>query len=310
VTTPDPAAVRSVLERVVASPAFAGSDRMSRLLRYVVERTLAGEGDQLKEYVLGVEVFDRDHRYDPRVDSIVRVEARRLRSKLDEYFAGAGAADPVIIDIPKGSYVPVFRLRTPASDAPAALAAIRSEPAAAPGRPSALSRSTMKGKVAAAMLAAAVMALVAGAAWHRPPAPMAVQAQGSRLSIVVLPFATFSGRAEDQRMAARLTDGVTTEFARVGTLSVVSHASARQFAGAGQTTREFARAIGADVVLEASVAVEGERIVVESRLVNAWTDRKVWVQTFETEARGIRALQRQIAESASPVAARITPQVQ
>ena len=61
----------------------------------MVERTLAGEGDQIKEYMLGRDVFDRDHTYDPRVDSIVRVEARRLRVKLRQYYQELGAADPV-----------------------------------------------------------------------------------------------------------------------------------------------------------------------------------------------------------------------
>ena len=74
------AAVRAPLERVLASPLFSASERLSRFLRFAVEQVLEGHGDRLKEYVLGVEVFDRDERYDPRLDSIVRVEARRLRS--------------------------------------------------------------------------------------------------------------------------------------------------------------------------------------------------------------------------------------
>ena len=79
------AEVRAELDRIFASKGFGGAGRLSRLLRYVVDRTLAGESDQLKEYVVGVEVFDRDASYDPRLDSIVRVEAGRLRSRLDEF---------------------------------------------------------------------------------------------------------------------------------------------------------------------------------------------------------------------------------
>ncbi len=84
---------------------------MSRLLRYVVEKTLAGEADQLKEYAVGVEVFDRDDKYDPRLDSIVRVEAGRLRSRLDEYYNGEGAASPIRINLPRGGYVAQFEPR-------------------------------------------------------------------------------------------------------------------------------------------------------------------------------------------------------
>ena len=104
----DPEGVRAALGRILASPLFSGAERLSRFLRFAVEQVLDGHGDRLKEYVLGVEVFDRDERYDPRLDSIVRVEARRLRSKLAEYYASEGAADPIVIELPKGSYVPRF----------------------------------------------------------------------------------------------------------------------------------------------------------------------------------------------------------
>lgn len=90
--SPIPAeAITAELDRILASKGFANAGRLSRLLRYVVERTLAGEADQLKEYAVGVEVFDRDDKYDPRLDSIVRVEAGRLRSRLEEYYNGEGA---------------------------------------------------------------------------------------------------------------------------------------------------------------------------------------------------------------------------
>jgi hypothetical protein len=87
-TTPED--VRRQLKSVLSSPVFTSSGRLSRFLEFVVERTLAGDGERLKEYVIGIEVFDRDASYDPRLDSIVRVEAARLRTKLAEYYAGHG----------------------------------------------------------------------------------------------------------------------------------------------------------------------------------------------------------------------------
>ena len=100
--------IRAHLAKVLASKLFVRSERLCRFLRVTVERTLAGETADINEYVLGQEVFDRDQRYDPRIDSIVRVEARRLRSKLRDYYTGPGADDPVRIAFPTGSYVPVF----------------------------------------------------------------------------------------------------------------------------------------------------------------------------------------------------------
>ena len=104
-------AIRQQLEKVAAHPLFSRSERMARFLRLAVERTLDGKADQVKEYLIGVEVFDRGAAYDPRVDPIVRVEARRLRSKLKQYYAGDGTADPIAIEYVSGSYVPQIKPR-------------------------------------------------------------------------------------------------------------------------------------------------------------------------------------------------------
>jgi hypothetical protein len=88
---------------------FIQSDRLSRFLRFTVEATLAGEADMLKEYLIGTEVYDRKPPYHPNADSIVRSEARRLRSKLKEYYESVGKDDPVFIYYRPGSYVPAFR---------------------------------------------------------------------------------------------------------------------------------------------------------------------------------------------------------
>jgi TolB-like protein/tetratricopeptide (TPR) repeat protein len=101
------------LDRIAQSPIFAGSDRMIRFLRFVVEQTLAGNSATLKEYVLGTEVFDRKQDYDARIDPIVRVEARRLRAKLASYYEGEGKTAALRIEIPKGTYVPRFKRGEP-----------------------------------------------------------------------------------------------------------------------------------------------------------------------------------------------------
>jgi TolB-like protein len=100
------------LGRILASAPFARSARMRRFLRFAVEESLAGHSGRLKEYVIGVEVFDRKESYDPRVDPIVRVEARRLRAKLGAYYQTDGHADDLVIEFPKGAYVPLFSRRS------------------------------------------------------------------------------------------------------------------------------------------------------------------------------------------------------
>jgi TolB-like protein/Tfp pilus assembly protein PilF len=105
----DRSAILSQLERVVSSAVFRSSGRLRGFLQFVVNESLAGNADSLKEFRVGVEVYGKDaEKYDPATDPIVRVEAARLRSKLREYYEGVGAPDPVRIEVPKGSYAPRF----------------------------------------------------------------------------------------------------------------------------------------------------------------------------------------------------------
>src|SRR5258706_10975864 len=109
-----PEEIRRQLDKLLASDWFVRSGRMRRFLRFGVEHALEGTGSEIKEYLVGVEVYDRAASYDPRVDPIVRVEARRLRAKLDAYYASAGKNDAVLIKFPKGAYAATFVARTEA----------------------------------------------------------------------------------------------------------------------------------------------------------------------------------------------------
>jgi TolB-like protein/Tfp pilus assembly protein PilF len=108
---PCPEEIRAQVDKILASRLFTRSERLCRFLRFCVEQTLDEKGDQLKEQLVGVEVFDRKGDYDPRTDPIVRVEAMRLRSKLKAYYTSTGRPDCVLIELPKGAYVPSFRTR-------------------------------------------------------------------------------------------------------------------------------------------------------------------------------------------------------
>jgi len=112
--------IRSQLERILRSRAFIQSHRIRRFLQFIVEESLLGQPHRLKEYLIGLEVFDRRDAFDPRVDSIVRVEARRLRHKLEEYYRTEGRDDLTRITLRKGSYVPIFEYRA-ASPSPGIL---------------------------------------------------------------------------------------------------------------------------------------------------------------------------------------------
>jgi len=112
--------IRAQLDRVLGSKEFANSARLKDFLRYIVEETLAGRAGRIKGFTIAQAVFGADKAFDPETNSIVRVEAGRMRQRLREYYAGAGRRDPIRIGVPKGSYAPEFltNLRNIESPAP------------------------------------------------------------------------------------------------------------------------------------------------------------------------------------------------
>src|SRR3954453_6350117 len=99
-------AIRHHLDRVLKSSGFSRAERLSRFLRFVVEGHLDGKDHELKESVIAVEVFGRNPDFDSRLDPVVRTEAVRLRVRLSKYYIEDGKADSLVIELPKGGYVP------------------------------------------------------------------------------------------------------------------------------------------------------------------------------------------------------------
>src|SRR5467141_892987 len=97
------------LKHVLQSETFSNADSMRNFLEFIVEKSLAGRVDEIKEYTIATEVLGRSHDFDPKSDSIVRVQAHRLRKKLDEYYGQEGTHDPVRILIPSGHYYPEYQ---------------------------------------------------------------------------------------------------------------------------------------------------------------------------------------------------------
>jgi len=112
------ASQRELMRRIVFSPTFARSERLSSLLTYVCDMTLKGRAAEINEQKIGQHVFGRSQNYDSTIDGIVRTQASRLRQRLDRYFEQEGAEEPVRIVIPRGGYVPVFEPRTASAEAP------------------------------------------------------------------------------------------------------------------------------------------------------------------------------------------------
>ena len=287
--------VRAELDRILASRGFSTAGRVSKLLRYCVDKTLAGETDQLKEYSVGIEVFERDDKYDPRLDSIVRVEAGRLRSKLDEYYNENGADSTVRIGLPRGGYSATFERRTPysGSDPESGVHSVSgSDPESGvdsrPGRDS-KRRLTAGWPLAITLFAAIAVMVVWLAGRDRQVHP------DLRPTAAVLPFQANMIGGDNDNYSAQITEAVTTELARLGTVSVASFTSAMQFAGRRPSMSEVYTALNSRYVVEASVDDEASEILVVARIVNGETNRKMWVSDYRGARDDVRGIAQRIA---------------
>jgi len=110
-TTKDQERIRNQLDRIVSHPLFRSSKRSVSFLRYISEKTLAGDSERIKEYSIAVDAFGLDSTFDQQMDPRVRVEAKRLRDRLKQYYEGPGCSDSIQITIPKGTYIPRFSCR-------------------------------------------------------------------------------------------------------------------------------------------------------------------------------------------------------
>lgn len=115
-----PENIRAQLDRILSSDAFADAPRLRQFLGYVVNETLDGRADHIKGFTIAQDVFKRENPVDAQDSTMVRVEAGRLRRSLNDYYLQEGQRDPVCIEIPKGTYVPLFEKISPTIEADAA----------------------------------------------------------------------------------------------------------------------------------------------------------------------------------------------
>jgi hypothetical protein len=241
-------AVRDELERVLSSSCFARNERVSRLLRFLIERCLEGRECELKESLIGVEVFGRRADYDLKRDSTVRSEAVRLRARLSKYYAGEGRRDPLVIDLPKGGYIPRFR----SPDAP------NDERRAALNRRQDRHYSLW---VAAALGALGILVAVAGF--------LSFQHQSAPVPLAVLPFTNLSADPANEYFADGLTNEIISNLSIIDGLAVRSQTSSFTFKGKPRNVREAGRQLEADYILEGSVLRAGRQLRINSQLVRA-----------------------------------------
>ena len=274
----DEEAVRRQLDLVLGSTGFARNERLSRFLRFVVERHLEGRNPELKEAVIAVEIFGRSPDYNPRRDPIVRTEATRLRARLSQYYVSEGRNDPLVIELPRGGYVPVLRPAVPVMETKTETATPGPEPPAN-RRPRLL------------WLAAALACLAAGlgaAGWwqFRRSAP---------IPIAVLPLHNLSPDPANDYFADGLTGEIIRNLSIIEGLAVRSQTSSFAFKGKPQKVREAGRQLGADYILEGTVLRAGQHLRITAQLVRVRDDFPMWSDKYIRELIDIFAIQDEIS---------------
>jgi len=262
-----PAPIRVELERVLSSRTFRVASGQKNLLRFVVEEALADRGHLLKEYPIGVEVFHRGESFDPRINAIVRLEARKLRSRLAKYYELEGTGDPICIEIPKGAYVPVFRELNGSSPSHSSKAHVD------------LPESKVRGSKAS-----------------EPPLELLVPPRApEEFSIVVLPFINRCNDEESECFTDGLTDELTIALGRIPWLRLTARTSAFRFKGADIDIRGIGRYLNVRVVIEGSVRKYGRRLRIAVQANETKNGCRLWSESYDRELDDPLQVQQEVA---------------
>lgn len=283
--------IRAQLMRILADPTFRANQRRREMLHFLVDESLLGRGKDLKGYNIALAVFGRDEGFDAQADPIVRIEARRLRSDLDGYYAGTGHNDQLRIAIPTGGYVPVayWQDRAAASgpkpnqvEQVAEVEPIGKVPAAAPPEVKAKGSwqdRRLTGKILAAFAVLLVVAVPAGL-WISQNAQVANPDAITSVPVVVLPFAALDSSADTAFLAEGMTQELVTDLMQFSGLRLyTANASFRQTPTADAV--QLGKDLGVAYVVRGNVAQEGEGLRILADLEEAATGRVLWSRTYD-----------------------------
>jgi len=289
-------AIQAELERILSSKCFRNSTRVSRFLRFAVETTLRAQGEPIKEYLIGVEVFGRDDSYDPRLDPVVRVEAGRLRSKLAEYYRTQGQDDSLVIDLPKGTYVPTFSARRPTIEIEHSEVGTGSFKMA--GDLDQISSVRLRHRPFLKRLvwiSVPILMMIALTAAYRFRVGRG-RARTIPTSIAVLPFKPLNLGAEDSYLGLGLADALITRLSTLGRINVRSVGEIAKYNGLTEDPLGAGRELRVDSVLDGNIQRVGDRVRVTVRLLSVENSSVLWAAQFDANFTDIFSLEDSVAQ--------------
>lgn len=268
--------IHQSLTRLVSSSLFAGSEKLSDFLRFIVTETLAGNSSRIKESLIGSEVYGRRPDYDPKTDAIVRVEAVRLRAKLKQYYDGPGRTESVRIDLPKGTYVPVFStVGQPGSS---------TEPVE---KSTGFPQKWLRVAVLTVLFSMAFLAAWIYQAGHRGPA---------HFTLAVLPFVDLSGDPGADHFGRAVSEQLTHSLSNEPGFLVASRTAAAQFKSQPVDILLVGRQLRVSALVEGSVQRKSDRLRLTVKLVSASDGYQLWSEDYEAPAANAGTFQDQVSE--------------
>ena len=296
------AQIRSELRRVLESEAFKGGKRAQDFLQRVVEHALAGRLDNLRERMLGVEMFGRPVDYDTANDAVVRVKATEVRRRLAQYYQSLQGPPPVRIQLPPGTYVPQFVFDTAPTADPNT-----DSPAQAPELPASIQKAprlqiSRRHALLAGGMLVAVAAALAILLWKHPFARRPIR------SIAILPLANYSGDPSQEYFADGMTENLITELGQISSLRVISRTSSMTYKGTQKTIPTIARELSVDAVVEGSVERQGDRVRITAQLIDARGDQHLWARSYDRNVKDTLGIQSEVAKEIShEISVELTP---
>jgi TolB-like protein len=279
-----PGTIRAQLQRILGSEAFDASERNRRFLHYIVEETLAGRADRIKAYSIATSVFGRESSFDPQADPIIRIEASRLRRSLERYYLTAGKEDPVLIAVPKGSYIPAFEVVS--GKRPAATALPQENTTAgtkSAGRP-AWPWPRLRRFGAEAAILAGLGLIWLGVAWsagYPPFADVVDEPSPPRHgpAIFVVPFEEDGDQSTHPNLTRGFTREVIVGLTRFNDLFVFGPETSFRY-GDDADSHHMVDDLGVDFVLTGGTTISVDHFGVKTSLIDAKTGRYVWSGKF------------------------------
>lgn len=240
-----PEGIKEQLSRILASPKFMASRRLSRFLSFVVEQSQKGQSGRIKQYTIAVDALGYGDDFDPQSDPVIRIQARRLRRALDQYYDTLGTSDPIRIDIPKGSYVPLFvQIGSP---------------------PVRIELQTTKKRALSPQITVKKPSLIKPA------------------SIAVLPFVFQGDNQQEAYLADALTEALTVGLAKFESLSVIASQSTMQFKDVNSAVNEITKALGVHFLLTGSLRKKNGLLRVLAQLIDTRDESLLWAESMDRD---------------------------